>query len=156
MHNQNHWQCLRIISITNSTYAINHHRGIGKPACINLSMRYWQPQQQFRPFSPRLILYMSSYCRIYFSKTLLCANPKIDVAMPMLRSEITSWKRTLHKCVHIYIYTYTHMWKALYWNTIFEFSISIPSSFSRMALNAFWKRALRISLFSNTTWLASS
>ena len=38
--------------------------------------------------------------------------------------------------------SYTHMLKALYSNTIFELVIGIASSFSGMALNSFWKRAL--------------
>ena len=36
------------------------------------------------------------------------------------------------------------MSKALYKNTIFELSIGIASSFSGMALNTFWKRAVQL------------
>ena len=72
----------------------------------------------------------------------LSANPKVDVAMPMPSSEIIFWKRTLHTYVHTY--AYIHMWKALYQNTILEFGFGITNSFSGMALNRFWKRALHI------------
>ena len=48
--------------------------------------------------------------------------------------------------IYIYIYIHTHIWKAFYQNTIFEFSIGIASSFYGMALNAFWKRALQLIL----------
>ena len=70
----------------------------------------------------------------------LSDNPKIDVAMPMPSSEIIFWKRILHKYVDIY--AYTHMWKACYQNTTIGRGICIASSFSGMALNAVWKRAL--------------
>ena len=43
----------------------------------------------------------------------------------------------------IYISTYLHLWKAYYQNT-FEIGISTGSSFSEMALNSFWKRALHV------------
>ena len=47
------------------------------------------------------------------------------------------------------MYMYMHIYicgKALYQNTIIELGIGIASSFSGMALSAFWKRALRMDL----------
>ena len=67
----------------------------------------------------------------------LSSNPKINVAMPMLSSEVMFWKRS-HTCIHMQVY----MWKVLYQNAIFDLGIGITSSFSGMVLNAFWKRAL--------------
>ena len=44
----------------------------------------------------------------------LNANPEIDVAIPMPRSEIMFWIRALHEYVHMYthtyIYTHTHIY----------------------------------------------
>ena len=37
------------------------------------------------------------------------------------------------------------MWKTFYQKANFEFGIDIASSFSGMAFNAFWKRALNMS-----------
>ena len=45
----------------------------------------------------------------------------------------------------LYIYMYACICEEiLYKNTIFELSIEIASTFSGMALNAFWKRALHV------------
>ena len=38
-----------------------------------------------------------------FFQTSITANIKLEVAMPILNSEIMFWKRALHKYVHIYI-----------------------------------------------------
>ena len=72
----------------------------------------------------------------------LSVNPKIDVTMPVPSLEITFWKSTL---LNMYTYAYMKiMWKTLYQNKIFQLSIGLVSLFSGMALNVFWKRALRI------------
>ena len=41
------------------------------------------------------------------------------------------------------------MCKALYQNTVFNFGIDIASSFSGMALNVFWKRALHMYIYTH-------
>ena len=86
----------------------------------------------------------SKYIGRALFQNALSANPKTYVAMPMLRSEIMFWKSTLHKYVHMYAY-YTYVKNSLLKvNRIFELGIGIATSFSGMALNAFWKRALHI------------
>ena len=72
--------------------------------------------------------------------------------MPLPSLQVMSWKRAIHKYVHIY--TYIYMWKALYQNPIFELGICIASSFSGMVLNAFWKRAPQICMA--VLWTCSS
>ena len=54
------------------------------------------------------------------------------------------WKRTLHKYVAILIYM--NVKSSLPKNTIFELGTDTASSCSGMALNAFWKRALPMSI----------
>ena len=66
-----------------------------------------------------------------------------------LRHEEVFWRSCLGKEVYINVYTYTHIYlceKLFTKNTIFELVISIPSSFSGMPFNTFWKRAPHICL----------
>ena len=58
--------------------------------------------------------------------------------MPMPKSEIMFWKKKSSWIV------YVHTWKALCQNAIYEPCIGIATSFSGMALSAFWKRALHV------------
>ena len=62
--------------------------------------------------------------------------------MPMPCLEIMFWKRALQKYVHIHAHTQMPKHN-LDQNTIFDLGIGIERSFSGMALNVFWKRALQ-------------
>ena len=59
----------------------------------------------------------------------------------------------IYICICIYIYKYVYNFNKFFnFNkyTIFELGIGMPSSFSGMALNAFWKRALYVQV---GTWI---
>ena len=49
-----------------------------------------------------------------------------------------------NKCVYIYSFIYTYLWRVIFLNMISEFGIVIATSIFRWAVNAFWKRALHI------------
>ena len=95
------------------------------------------------------VLYMHIWIVIILVSHVICSvvscspPPNFGVGVPACTSlpSIRGAPTATHLKVYIYI---LHMWKALCQNTIFELGIDIASLCSGMALNALWKRALRI------------
>ena len=86
----------------------------------------------------QIILFLNIW-RVNFQNALT-ATPKIDVAMPMLRSEIMFRKRTLHKCLQLHVYPCVHMWKAFCSNTIlFNLALALYAYFLELHLTRFGK-----------------
>ena len=57
------------------------------------------------------------------------------------------FEKEIFSNMYTYIYTFIHMWKALFWEIIIKLGIGIANPYFRMALNAFWKRVLQIYLY---------
>ena len=75
-----------------------------------------------------------------FPKHLLSASPKIEVAIQMSSSEMTSWKRALHKYVHMCTHTYI-CGKVFSPKQCANLVLTFEIHFFGMAVNAFLEKS---------------